>query len=1680
MADNKKISELQRATPEGIFDFIIASGDDNYKVNYTSVAEHSSIGTKSGIFTKDLTISGKPVSTGSHWLSYNSAGVGVNKTVPTYTLEVGGDLNVWGNIYTGGKLFDVEAEALAIKGNLITINSGEQGQGVSRTIAGLLIDRGTYPSGSFLFNEGYDGFSASHNLIVTGGRHLGIGITTPSHALHMTSGQLVGLTGAFSDQLTISGENVSTGVSPTDISDLSSRLISTGSNLDAYIDSVSESLDLVSGKVDTVSGHVVGIQTTGLAPETGHFSKELTISGVAVSTGKGIDERLDVLSGHLITTGANLSGNIKSLSGDLIATGTHLHDHIIEVSGDLITTGQFLQSQISVNANGIGSIVGNLIATGSHLHDHIIEVSGNVDTVSGSVVGIQTTGLTPETGHFSKSLTISGVSVATGSPGTDPRVDVLSGHLISTGQALLGDIGAVAADLITTGANLSGRINTLSGVVVANFYTLSGNLNQTGAHLHEHIDTAVGDINTLSGNLIQTGSHLHEHLDAVSGSLSVVSGGLDTLSGNVIQTGSHLHEHIDSVSGSLDLVSGDLDTVSSVLNSTNLSSNPVPELVYYSGGKLNTSENLIFSENGLGIKSGTEPSFAPGYTLHVNGNAYISGNLYTGGKLVDVTAEQLTVEGNIITINSGQVGAGVTKTIAGIAIDRGTLPSGLFLFNETYDGFSASHNLVVTGGRHLGIGTTTPSYALHIAEGELHARTGTFTDSLTISGETVSTGVSSSDISDLSTRLISTGASLDSYIDGVSGNLIQTGAHLHDHIDTLSGQVIGSINTLSGDLIQTGSHLHEHIDIVSGNVVGIQTTGLSPQTGHFSKSLTISGNPVSTGLSAEWLTHNLQPKYKTSYIRPADVVLGDYFVPQAPNTSGQLSINKISDSSASIHLAEKNNQLNALTSAGWTGYLYWGTGDGSICSLTVGPGGMTPWNGRWDLQPASYNGRAHYKQYSSDDRNLWWNLNESRWVMTAALGDPTAFYTLGAEPWTSQWFNGAGASSPLTVSSCSYTDIWDNHLQLEEYSSDGGSSVFYGVPTSLAGSDNYYFNARFISGNSYAAPTHSKWVFDSSPTLAQEMSGVGPNILSFESVRGGNLSGVESGIFDTSLTISGISVVTGYKHTYQTSSYFNANSDLGDVSYQRQSALTSQGPSGGICVRRGIGANSYNVVAYISPATALAYSGWTPKFMWGTWNGRTTFDAWESESNAATNVLSMRGYGGNTGPSNARYASRVMTVSSSTLPYWFDFKLVSGTSFKSIPDQPTCLGIVSGGASLGSFSDLIGGVAQADSGRFDDFSATFDDGSLTFKNNSDLTTVPGDINIQAVTGAQIAVKAIHSKAATLLASFNETQTVRLDDLSEAYVCWGETDEGTSDKEDWDDFGYLLWEPNSTVSNPTSQGGSQCFIRTAAGLSRNDTYYARAVITVNGTDYWSSAVSFKTSLSDSTYSDKTFPFYDAAPSQESSSPFCSLKATGNLTYAMNHLGDGYAHYSNYGQQSPFWSSTTGFRLGIKENASSEDVVRAKLDVHGNAFFDDCPAALFNGGNVGVGVDDPSAQLTVSGSAIISGSALFYLDYDQLPKSEPNEKGRIWIDSANDNVLKVAVGAGGVTSTQWFELVGDSLKLRDTAYDSSNPAIEFWEADGNGAYRPAAPGQTTSSAVAYFELNSQGDVQPTLNP
>lgn len=66
------------------------------------------------------------------------------------------------------------------------------------------------------------------------------------------------------------------------------------------------------------------------------------------------------------------------------------------------------------------------------------------------------------------------------------------------------------------------------------------------------------------------------------------------------------------------------------------------------------------------------------------GQVIVTGNLIVQGNTTTVNTTNLDIEDNIITLNKGETGAGVTDfpRRSGIEIDRGTLPNAQFLFDE--------------------------------------------------------------------------------------------------------------------------------------------------------------------------------------------------------------------------------------------------------------------------------------------------------------------------------------------------------------------------------------------------------------------------------------------------------------------------------------------------------------------------------------------------------------------------------------------------------------------------------------------------------------------------------------------------------------------------------------------------------------------------------------------------------------------------------------------------------------------------------------------------------------------------------------------------------------------------------------------------------------------------------------
>ena len=111
-------------------------------------------------------------------------------------------------------------------------------------------------------------------------------------------------------------------------------------------------------------------------------------------------------------------------------------------------------------------------------------------------------------------------------------------------------------------------------------------------------------------------------------------------------------------------------------------------------------------------------------TLTVGGATTFNGNVTFNGTTTTVNSTTVTTKDNIIVVNQGEVGSGVTSGKAGIQVDRGDLADYQIVFDETDDMFKvgqignletiASQNYVVAGFAplsHVGSGGTAHATA---------------------------------------------------------------------------------------------------------------------------------------------------------------------------------------------------------------------------------------------------------------------------------------------------------------------------------------------------------------------------------------------------------------------------------------------------------------------------------------------------------------------------------------------------------------------------------------------------------------------------------------------------------------------------------------------------------------------------------------------------------------------------------------------------------------------------------------------------------------------------------------------------------------------------------------------------------------------------------------------------------
>jgi|TARA_B110000858_G_scaffold195829_1_gene253147 hypothetical protein len=80
------------------------------------------------------------------------------------------------------------------------------------------------------------------------------------------------------------------------------------------------------------------------------------------------------------------------------------------------------------------------------------------------------------------------------------------------------------------------------------------------------------------------------------------------------------------------------------------------------------------------------------------GTTIITGNLVVQGDTTTVATQNLSIKDNILTLNTGETGAGITLNDSGLEMDRGTYVNALFTFNEDIQWSDPVTDTTKTGG----------------------------------------------------------------------------------------------------------------------------------------------------------------------------------------------------------------------------------------------------------------------------------------------------------------------------------------------------------------------------------------------------------------------------------------------------------------------------------------------------------------------------------------------------------------------------------------------------------------------------------------------------------------------------------------------------------------------------------------------------------------------------------------------------------------------------------------------------------------------------------------------------------------------------------------------------------------------------------------------------------------------
>jgi len=101
--------------------------------------------------------------------------------------------------------------------------------------------------------------------------------------------------------------------------------------------------------------------------------------------------------------------------------------------------------------------------------------------------------------------------------------------------------------------------------------------------------------------------------------------------------------------------------------------------------KYNTGNKIKHESDAISVRNAADTD----YVNFIAKNATFKGDLLVEGQSFVTEAETVEIKDNLLLLNKGEVGSGVTKGVAGIEIDRGTEPNYQIIFDESDNRFKA-------------------------------------------------------------------------------------------------------------------------------------------------------------------------------------------------------------------------------------------------------------------------------------------------------------------------------------------------------------------------------------------------------------------------------------------------------------------------------------------------------------------------------------------------------------------------------------------------------------------------------------------------------------------------------------------------------------------------------------------------------------------------------------------------------------------------------------------------------------------------------------------------------------------------------------------------------------------------------------------------------------------------------